>query len=178
MAREQYLHKKTMRLRRDPLSLNRTALEATSEKALVHVLPDLPKDVVKALLTQTPFKSVMGQPWAAGAFPGWAATADSDFHIVPKKYFGAFIPTSTRGCMHCHDSAGRHVDNFEPARSQMFAPEPSDLRRPRTWYDMIPGDDGILSFHPFSVKAVKEGEKANLDAVNPCLKNAHLLYWD
>lgn len=159
------------------LTINITAIESTQEKAMMHELPELPKDVVKTLLTTTPFKSVFGKPWIKGPPPAWAPTSRSDFNIVPKFYFGAFIPLTQQACMKCHDSAGRHVDNFDPKRDRggMFAPAPGDVQdRPRTWYDHIPGNDGILSFHPFSKQAVDTNAYVNQNAINSCLTKSKL----
>lgn len=171
-SRANYINATNFRTRRNPLRLSRTAAEATQPYATVQELPDLPPDIVRKLLKETPFKSVFGQPWIsaqAGKPAGWAPTTKSNFNIVPKNYFAAYIPMTQDGCMKCHDSAGRHVDNFDPHPSQMFASAPGDARRSRTWYNFIPGNDGILSFHPFSVPAVANGAIANSRALNQCL---------
>jgi len=152
----------------DPLSMSRTAIEAAQPNAMLETLPELPPSLVRKLLMETPFKSVFGQPWNVGPPPSWAPTSGSDFNIVPRNYFGGFIPMNQNGCMKCHDSAGRHVDNFEPGPGQMFAPDPGDQRRPRTWYNFIPGDDGILSFHPFSADAVANKRAVSRSSVDPC----------
>ncbi len=164
-----YVNQQTMRTKRDPLLMSRTALEAAQPNATLETLPDLPPSLVRRLLMGTPFKSVFGQPWNAGPPPGWAPTSTSDFNIVPKNYFGGFIPMNQNGCMKCHDSAGRHVDNFDPGPGQMFSPASDDSQsRPRTWYNFIPGDDGILSFHPFSASAVGHKGGADRSSVDPC----------
>jgi hypothetical protein len=165
-----FVNQTNMGTARDPLSLSRTALEAAQSSATIETLPDIPASIVRKLLMETPFKSVFGQPWAAGPPPGWAPTSRTDFNIVPRNYFAGFIPMNQNGCMKCHDSAGRHVDQFDPdpQRGQMYAPDPSDAPRPRTWYNFIPGDDGILSFHPFSARAVSGQAQAASSSVDPC----------
>lgn len=174
----QFVNANTMGTRRDPLSLSRTAIEATQKTANLQTLPDLPADLVRELLMKTPFKSVFNQPWSpgkAGTEPAWAATSNSNFNIFPRNYFAAFIPMNQNGCMKCHDSAGRHVDNFDPGPGQMNASAPNDVPRARTWYNFIPGDDGILSFHPFSAQAIATHGAAGPGSLDPCWQQKGLL---
>lgn len=176
-ARE-FVNKEKLGYRLDPLSLNTAALDAVSPEASLHVLPDLPEDVVRELLTRTPFKSVEGIPWISGRPPGWAPTSNSDFNIFPKDYFGAFLGLKEASCVRCHSGAGKHVDNFEPnpKLGQIYAPAPNDAPRARTWYNRLPGDDGILSFHPFSLEAVAEHRPATDKSIRSCLTDSGLVY--
>lgn len=176
--RTEFFSKQMLGTRRDPLSLSSTALEATVAAATLQELPELPPDLVEALLTRTPFKSVFGKPWTQGPPPGWAPTTQSHSSIVPKNYAGGLIPLTQEACMKCHDSAGRTVDHFDPKREdgQMFAPQPNDNQsRPRTWYDFVQGDDSILSFNPYSPSAVKNSALSDVNAINPCLKKHGLI---
>lgn len=169
MQRNSFINAGTFGTTRDPLSLNSPAADATVRSADMQWIPDLPTDLVKAALSKTPFKSVFDKPWTTGANPSWAPTTQSDFSIVPKNFFGGLVPMNTQSCTKCHDSAGRHVDNFDPTRNQMYAPAPNDAPRPRTWYNNIPGDDNILSFHPWSKQAVESGARTDRNALNDCL---------
>ena len=136
--------------------------------------------MVRALLKTTPFKSVFGKPWneaQGGAAEGWAPTSNSSFNIVPKNYFGGLIPMNQVSCMECHESAGRHVDNFDPQldRAAGIVSDPSDAPRSRTWYNFIPGNDGILSFHPFDARKVAQGASATSQSFVDCLKRSGLM---
>jgi hypothetical protein len=178
VPRTNYVNRSNFGTARDPFTLNRTSLTAIAKTALLHDLPALPNDVVRKLLKTSPFQSVFNKPWipADGTGPaGWAPTTRSDFNIVPKSYFAAFIPMTQESCTKCHDSAGRHVDNFEPAPDQMFAPSPDDRQRPRTWYNFIPGDDTNLSWHPFSADSVRQGAIIGPRAFEQCLVQNRLI---
>lgn len=177
LSRAAFVNKGTFGTRRDPLTLSSTAKTALTPTASVQALPDLPPDVVRRLLKETPFKSVFGKPWleAKGSTPaGWAPTSNSNFNIVPKNYFGAFIPMNQKSCMNCHDSAGRHVNYFDPDSSQMFAPIAGDIQRPRSWYNYMAGNDTINSLHPFTKQSVQRGAPADTNAVDPCLVKAQI----
>jgi hypothetical protein len=174
ISRTDYINRDTFATRRDPLTLSKTAIESTQEETFMQELPELPKDVVKTLLTTTPFKSVFGKPWIKGPPPAWAPTSRYDFNIVPKYYFGAFVPMTQQACMKCHEAAGKQVDNFDPPTNVMFAPAPDDQPRARTWYNFIPGNDGILSFHPFDKDAVKRNAYINSNTINSCLTKSKL----
>jgi hypothetical protein len=152
----------------DPLKLNRTAERALQKQARVHTLPPLPPALVRRLLTTTPFKSVFGKPWVSddgSGTAGWAPTSASDFNIVPKNYFGAFLPTNRTACMNCHSDAGGHVDNFNP--TEKLPHDRDDAVRNRTWYGPVPGSDGIfMSWWDRS----KVGSSASFQSLHPCLQ--------
>lgn len=180
MNRSQFINQARFNTRRNPLVLSKTANEAVAATALTQMIPELDPAIVSKLLKTTQFKSVFGRPWIKSATTGeqgWAPLSNQSFSIVPKDFFGAFVPMTQRGCTSCHSSAGRHVDNFDPDRTLMFAPAPNDAPRPRTWYNFIPGNDGILSFHPFSTQAIAnpisivsmQDRSADLKAINPCV---------
>ncbi len=158
-ALRDFVNAAKFRTKRDPLTLNSTAATALQGSAAFDELPVLPDAVVAKLLKETPFRSVFGQAWfKEGAATAWAPFAPaSGASVVPRGYLGAFLPLTYGGCMNCHAAAGRHVDRFDPVREQMYDPAPNDAPRPRTWYHFIPGDDAILSFHPFSEAAVQRG---------------------
>lgn len=176
----EFVNKQNLGTKLDPLKLSSTAATALAEKASLQVLPDMPPDVVRALLKTTPFKSVFGKPWTEGqngASEGWAPTSNSSFSIVPKNYFGGFIAMNQVSCMKCHESAGRHVDNFDPKldRAAGIVSDPEDAPRSRTWYNFIPGNDGILSFHPYDAKKVAQGAAASTQSFAECLKRSGLV---
>jgi hypothetical protein len=154
--RSQMINQARFGTKRDPLTISRTAYHAVKQQALVQTLPDYDPALVRAVLTKTRFKSVFARPWSQSASGnhGWAPMSNREFNFVPKDFFGAFIPMTQVGCTSCHSSAGRHVDQFDPDASVMYAPSPDGAPRPRTWYNFIPGNDGILSFHPFSEQAI------------------------
>lgn len=167
--RNQFINRSNFKTARDPLSLSRTANEATLVQAQLQSLPAIPDDVREAVLSKTAFKSVFNRPWISGENASWAPTAQGASSLVPHQFFGGLIPMTQKSCMNCHDSAGRHVDNFDPHPSQMYASAPGDARRARTWYNGVRGDDGILSFHPFSADAVARGANTDANALNRCL---------
>ncbi len=169
-----FLNSNRMNTMRDPLSLNTSAIDVIQESANLHYLPELEPDVVTQLLLTTPFKSVFEKTWIG--IDSWAPSTESTFHIVPQHYFAGLIPHTHDGCTKCHDSAGHHVDNFDPSPYQMFAPIAGDAIRPRTWYDFIPGDDNILSWHPFSPEAIRERKKVlDKNALNSCLLESNFI---
>jgi hypothetical protein len=179
-TREQFVNTSTLGTKLDPLKLSRTAGEALNKTATLQVLPELPNDIVAALLKNAPFKSVFGKPWNKGqngSGDGWAPTSSSSFNIVPKNYFGGLIPTTQSACLKCHDTAGKHVDNFDPRRDPAsgITSAPDDAPRARTWYDFVPGNDGILSWHPFDPRQVSGNGIARPSSFIDCMKNSGLL---
>jgi hypothetical protein len=105
-----------------------------------HELPPLPEKLVARLLTETPFKSVLGQEWVRdGADEGHAPTTQASFHIVPREYGGSFLAVSSKKCMTCHETTSMHADDFQFARD---------------WYGRVRGDDHIFSFHIFEPRCI------------------------
>ncbi|MBI3295481.1 MAG: hypothetical protein HYZ71_12215 [Deltaproteobacteria bacterium] len=170
-----YLNTAALGTKRDPLTLSSTALTALSAEATLQDLPSFPQDVRQALLTETPFKSVFGKPWTKANPPGWAPTSSSEGSLVPKAYFAGFLPMTETACMKCHETAGRHVNNFDPSAKQMFDPIAEDTPRPRSWYFFVQGADGILSFHPFEPRAIRERRAAGRENVRECLVQSGLV---
>jgi hypothetical protein len=119
----------------------RTVVDRT---ALQDVLPALKPELVKKLLTETPFKSVLGQAWQRSLqsdTEGHAPTTDAAFHIVPRNYEGTFLDVTSRKCMTCHETAGMHANDFQFGRD---------------WYGRVRGSDGIFSFHIFDPSCISE----------------------
>ncbi|HEY4308383.1 MAG TPA: hypothetical protein VGN12_02925 [Pirellulales bacterium] len=108
----------------------------------VYVLPSLEDDqLVRELLTETTFKSALGNPWSEGANGPVAAapTTEASFHIVPAKYDAGFVEVDRASCMRCHQTVNQPVSKFEAGRD---------------WYGRIRGSDGIFSFHPFDPNSI------------------------
>src|SRR5260370_23541611 len=121
---------------------NEHPLPIIDRTALLDVLPPLQPALVEKLLTQTPFKSVLGQPWRQSLESDTqchAPTTESGFHIVAKNYRGAFLDVTSRKCMTWHETAGMHADDFQPGRD---------------WYGRVRGSDGIFSFHIFEPSCI------------------------
>jgi hypothetical protein len=133
-------------LQRDELNVSRlnnshprTIFDRT---ALVDPLPSLQPLLVAKLLTETPFKSVLGQSWRHSLqsdAEAYAPTAATAFHIVPKNYGGGFMEVTSRKCMSCHETTGMHADDFQFGRD---------------WYGRVRGSDGIFSFHIFEPSCI------------------------
>ena len=74
---------------------------------------------MERLLKETPFRSVLGQPWQHSLESDAEAHAPSTqagFHIVPRNYEGAFLEVTSRKCMTCHDTVGLHANDFQFGR--------------------------------------------------------------
>ena len=113
-----------------------------NRKALLDPLPPLQPSLVEKLLTQTPFKSVLGQSWRHSLesdTEAYAPTTEAAFHIVPRNYEGAFLEVSSRKCMTCHDTVAMHANDFQFGRD---------------WYGRVRGSDGIFSFHIFDPSCI------------------------
>lgn len=108
-----------------------TVVESSNKK--VEVLPDLEDDVVVRLLSR-PFREIPGY-WGDSFLP----TSAKDFNLVPKDFTGGAVDLGDNSCMQCHETAGKHVDRFEPSRD---------------WYGHIKGSDGIFSWHPFEASCI------------------------
>jgi len=109
-------------------------------RAQVDYLPPIDEKLVEKLLTKTPFKSALGQDWqVVDGVAGHAPSTHAEFHIVPREYTAAFFSVDSKGCMACHDTAGKHADDFDYGRD---------------WYGRVRGDDRIFSFHPFAPESI------------------------
>ena len=105
-------------------------------------LPSLDDDaLVRELLTQTTFKSSLGETWIEGTNGKTAAapTTLASFHVVPKNYDAGFVEVDRSSCMRCHETVNQPVSKFQPGRD---------------WYGRIRGSDGIFSFHPFDPSCI------------------------
>ena len=107
----------------------------------VDSLPPIDDRLAIELLTSTPFRSVLGQPWRFGADGNYtfAPTTSDTFHVVPQNYDAGFISVDRHSCVRCHETVNQHVNQFQSGRD---------------WYGRIRGSDGIFSFHPFDTSAI------------------------
>ncbi|MEQ8788764.1 MAG: hypothetical protein RIC55_20805 [Pirellulaceae bacterium] len=129
----------------------------------VDTLPTPGDDLLVAeLLTQTPFRSSLGEVWreTPDGVETCAPTTASKFHIVPAKYDAGFIEVNRISCMRCHETTAQHVRKFEPYRD---------------WYGRIRGSDGIFSFHPFCPTCISGNGYGGAVRLRPELKQAGLL---
>lgn len=102
------------------------------------VLPAIPADVVSRLLTEHPYQTAIEEVWAGEQC--YCPTTEAPFHIVPAHYDATFLGSSGESCTKCHDSALKHVDQFDA---------------PRQWYGHVRGcSEGILSFGPYKPSCV------------------------
>lgn len=115
---------------------NHTNFHAFDSTASVDVLPPIDEDYAAALLASTEFKSCLGEVWRN--HDCYAPTTEADFHIVPKHYDGTFVGSDDTSCKKCHESAGKHVSEFES----------------RDWYGFACAGDQIISFHPFDPRCI------------------------
>jgi len=130
-------------------------------QAQIDHLPPLDEKLVTRLLTRSPFHSALGQEWqVVNGIAGHAASTKADFHVVPRGYTAAFFSVDSKGCMACHDSAGKHADDFEPFRD---------------WYGRVRGDDRIFSFHIFDPGSIDYNGISRQVRFRPELVNAGLL---
>jgi hypothetical protein len=112
------------------------------QTAAIDELPSLGDDrLVAELLAGTVFRSAEGEMWrvAAGRRETYAPTTKASFHIVPRNYDAGFIAVDQQSCGRCHNSANRHVDDFDAGRD---------------WYGRVRGSDQIFSFHPFDPSSI------------------------
>jgi hypothetical protein len=114
------------------------------------------------LLTQTVFRSALGEVWrrSPGGVRVCAPTTEAEFHIVPAKYDAGFVDADSISCMRCHDTVGRHVRDFQPARD---------------WYGRVRGSDAIFSFHPFCPTCISSNGFGQKVTLRPELIKAGLL---
>jgi hypothetical protein len=118
--------------------------------------------LVVELLTQTPFRSALGEEWrrSIGGVRACAPTTEAPFHIVPGKYDAGFVDADSISCMRCHETVGQHVREFQPGRD---------------WYGRIRGSDAIFSFHPFCPTCVSDNGYGRTVKLRPELVKAGLL---
>ena len=136
--------------------------------ALVHDLPAANHDLVQRLLTETTWKSVLGEAWVkSGNDEGYAPTTQADFHVVPRSYAGGFVAVGQNSCMSCHDSTMKHANDF-----QRFLPS----GQLRDWYGRVRGSsDGIFSWHPFDASCISDNGGGRPVVLNRRLIDAGLL---
>lgn len=109
-------------------------------------LPELPKETVVKLLTETPFRSAMAVPWAEhDGVETHAPTTRASFHVVPKGYTGGYFPVNSKACMDCHRTTGEKAQDIEGLTAG---------GRVRDWYTTVAGDSAIISWHPFSLDSI------------------------
>lgn len=138
----------TKPVRLQPLLLEdrRHPVRAFREWAAEYVLPPIESELVRELLTTTPFHSALGEEFYrdenARAFA--PTTKQRMESIVPPEYLGGFIRTDSIGCANCHTTTLRPADAFEN----------------RDWYERVRGDDGILSWHPVSLSSIGRANAA------------------
>jgi hypothetical protein len=126
-------------------------------------LPDVGDDqLVIELLTQTTFRSSLGEVWRKSTVGvrTCAPTTDAPFHIVPANYDAGFVDADSISCMRCHETVGQHVRDFQPARD---------------WYGRVRGSDAIFSFHPFCPTCVSTNGMGRGVKLRPELVKAGLL---
>jgi hypothetical protein len=135
-----------------------------NREAVKDVLPTLEPEIVEKLLSR-PFKSVLGKVWATvqsdgKTVEGFAPTATTDFHIVPRGYEGHYLEVSKTSCMACHETALKHADEFQSGRD---------------WYGRVRGSDAIFSFHIFDPSCISGNGSALPVSLNQRLIDAGLL---
>ncbi|HIF32024.1 MAG TPA: hypothetical protein EYG57_19900 [Planctomycetes bacterium] len=133
------------------------------ETAMVDSLPTIGNlELVDQLLRHRPFHSVRGEEWRRDDSGNvtYAPTTEADDHIIPRGYRGGFIEISRSSCMRCHETANRHVRDFQASRD---------------WYGRIRGGDGIFSFHPFSLESISPNGYSMPPQLNPKWEAAGLL---
>ena len=129
-----------------------------NRKANDIILPPLDHNLVKELLKE-PFKSTKDGDWIP--------STKSDFHIVPKNY-ATFLEMSNKKCMTCHDSVGKHANDFE-----------SLSQTGRDWYGRVRGSDAIFSFHIFDPSCISgNGMSIPVTLRRELINNGKLIHWN
>lgn len=129
--------------------------------AAVDTLPPIEPAHARKLLEETPFVDATGMVWAdgPGGEKGFAPTASTEGHVVPKDYLGAFIEPTSKACNACHETAGLHVDASRPGR---------------TWYGFTRGGGGVFSLHFWDERSIAgEWGEPPAPAIDP--RVAHLV---
>ncbi len=117
------------------------------------------KTLIVELLSQTTFKSCLGEVWRTGEdqVQAFAPTTSADFHVVPAHYDGGFIEVDRQSCLRCHETVNQHVARFDYGRD---------------WYGRVRGSDGIFSFHPFAPASVSYNGYRNGIRMRPAFEQA------
>jgi hypothetical protein len=128
--------------------LGQAFYDTFNQEGYTDTLPDLgDPQLVRELLTTTPFVSAYGVPWKKeGDKVAWAPTTTSTFSIVPQNYEAGLLEVSEKSCARCHQDAGRPVRHFN-----------SDA----ILYGDIWGEDGIFSFHPWDQDRIRGAGSEN-----------------
>ncbi len=142
-----------------PMAHSTTAAAALISEVQAGRVDHISKDVYQKLAANKKLKSVFGEAWTGsliGKDSSWAPFSQDPNSFVGQNYLGAFLKLSSSSCMKCHSTAGKHVDEFDPAKDQTtLKPAAMDVQsRSRTWYNFLQGNDTVFSFHPFSEQAV------------------------
>ena len=126
-------------------------------------LPPIRDDkLVARLLSETKFKSGLGDVWRYGTDGLYtcAPTTTAEFHIVPANYDAGFIEVDRVSCMRCHGTVGAHAREFQFGRE---------------WYGRVRGSDGIFSFHPFEPSSISPNGFGRTVRMRTELREAGLL---
>jgi hypothetical protein len=120
------------------------------------------EQLVIELLTTTPFRSALGEQWRKGPSGVYtsAPTTEAGPHIVPARYDAGFIEVDAHSCMKCHETANKHVREFDFGRD---------------WYGRVRGSDGIFSWHPFDPGSVSYTGYGSTPRIRPELLSAGLV---
>lgn len=136
---------------------------AINQKMGVDTLPSIDDEpLVVELLTKTPFRSAQGEMWRTGTNEVFTAapTTSAGFHVVPAGYDAGFIEVESHSCMRCHETANKHVRDFEPGRD---------------WYGRVRGSDGIFSWHPFDPASISYNGYGATPRIRKSLVDAGIL---
>jgi hypothetical protein len=125
-------------------------------------VPDLGDGpLVEALLRETPFTNVEGEVWKRqGTQESYAASTETDFHIVPKGYNAGLIPVNDVSCNRCHEDTGRQFGEF--SFNSLL-------------YGEIWGEDRIFSWHLFEPNESIYGAFHQNRKLNSLLAEAKLI---
>jgi hypothetical protein len=144
-------------LMHEPDALNALAPGALMQTANVGPADEISPALFAELTKQRKLKSVFGRRWLGGDTDpqaSWAPFATSENSYIPKNYLGAFLPLTMKSCMHCHSSAGHHVNQFDKKPGSAVKPAAQDAQAFRTWYHFLQGNDTVFTYHPIATAAV------------------------
>ncbi len=138
-----------------------------SQSGYLDTLPDFgDDDLVRTLLTTTPFRSAYDTNWKQnGTQVAYAASTTSPLSIVPTNYTAGLIQVTDDSCIRCHQDGGRLMSDFY-----------FDLYL----YGEMWGKDGIFTFHPYDESLYPELRLDNIDnrGLNPKLQAAGIFQTD